>query len=90
MEVQQRAKGLETAREMFDRMLNENDGCTSTEMMKAYAEQAIDLALTMASEKAIEAVRLNIMYLNNEMVSIQPTRERILSIKQQVLKQLEK
>jgi len=38
-----------TAKEMFDKMLEENDETTSTEMMVAFAEMHVQLALKEAS-----------------------------------------
>ena len=40
------------AKEMFDKMLLENDECTSTEMMIAFAKYHVELALKEASENA--------------------------------------
>jgi hypothetical protein len=40
-----------TAKELFDKMLEENDECTSTEMMIAFAKLHVAEALNKASEK---------------------------------------
>lgn len=39
-----------TAKELFDKMLEENDECTSTEMMIAFAKLHVDSALNKANE----------------------------------------
>lgn len=41
-----------TAKELFDKMLEENDECTSTEMMLEFAKMHVQEALKQASEKA--------------------------------------
>ena len=41
-----------TAKELFDKMLLENDECTSTEMMIAFAKIHVTEALKQASENA--------------------------------------
>lgn len=41
-----------TAKELFDKMLSENDECTSTEMMIEFAKMHVTEALKQASEKA--------------------------------------
>ena len=41
-----------TAKELFDKMLEENDECTSTEMMVEFAQRHVTEALKQASEKA--------------------------------------
>ena len=41
-----------TAKELFDKMLEENDECTSTEMMVEFAQRHVTEALRQASEKA--------------------------------------
>lgn len=41
-----------TAKELFDKMLEENDECTSTEMMVEFAKMHVQEALKQASEKA--------------------------------------
>ena len=41
-----------TAKELFNRMLEENDECTSTEMMVEFAQRHVTEALRQASEKA--------------------------------------
>lgn len=41
-----------TAKELFDKMLEENDECTSTEMMVEFAKMHVKQALKQASEKA--------------------------------------
>jgi hypothetical protein len=41
-----------TAKELFDKMLLENDECTSTEMMITFAKIHVTEALQEASEKA--------------------------------------
>lgn len=41
-----------TAKELFDKMLEENDECTSTEMMIYFAKYHVIKALKQASEKA--------------------------------------
>ena len=41
-----------TAKELFDKMLEENDVCTSTEMMVEFAKMHVQEALKQASEKA--------------------------------------
>ena len=41
-----------TAKELFDKMLEENDECTSTEMMIEFAQRHVTEALKQASEKA--------------------------------------
>ena len=41
-----------TAKELFDKMLEENDECTSTEMMVEFAKMHVTEALKQASEKA--------------------------------------
>lgn len=39
------------AKELFDKMLTENDECTSTEMMIEFAKMHVTEALKQASEK---------------------------------------
>jgi len=41
-----------TAKELFDKMLEENDECTSTEMMVEFAKMHVQEALKQSSEKA--------------------------------------
>ena len=41
-----------TAKKLFNKMLEENDECTSTEMMVAFAKIHVTEALKQASEKA--------------------------------------
>ncbi len=41
-----------TAKELFNKMLEENDECTSTEMMIEFAQRHVTEALKQASEKA--------------------------------------
>jgi hypothetical protein len=41
-----------TAKELFDKMLEENDECTSTEMMIVFAKIHVTEALKEASENA--------------------------------------
>jgi len=41
-----------TAKELFDKMLEENDECTSTEMMVEFAQRHVTEALKQASENA--------------------------------------
>jgi hypothetical protein len=41
-----------TAKELFDKMLEDNDECTSTEMMIEFAKLHVEAALKAASEKA--------------------------------------
>ena len=41
-----------TAKELFDKMIEENDECTSTEMMIEFAKIHVKEALKQASEKA--------------------------------------
>lgn len=41
-----------TAKELFNKMLEENDECTSTEMMLEFAKMHVTEALKQASEKA--------------------------------------
>jgi hypothetical protein len=41
-----------TAKELFDKMLEENDECTSTEMMIAFAELKCKELLEIVAEKA--------------------------------------
>ena len=41
-----------TAKEMFDKMLLENDECTSTEMMVAFAKYHVEQALREVSNNA--------------------------------------
>lgn len=43
---------MKTAKELFDKMLEENDECTSTEMMIEFAKTHVTEALKQASEKA--------------------------------------
>ena len=43
---------LPTAKELFDKMLQENDECTSTEMMIAFAKLHVEEALKQAYIKA--------------------------------------
>ena len=40
-----------TAQELFDKMLQENDECTSTEMMIEFAKYHVEKALKQASKK---------------------------------------
>jgi hypothetical protein len=41
-----------TAKELFNKMLEENDECTSTEMMIEFAQRHVTEALKQAYEKA--------------------------------------
>jgi len=41
-----------TAKELFDKMLEGNDECTSTEMMVEFAQRHVTEALKQASENA--------------------------------------
>lgn len=41
-----------TAKELFDKMLEENEECTSTEMMIEFAKLHVEAALKAASENA--------------------------------------
>ena len=41
-----------TAKDLFNKMLEENDECTSSEMMIAFAKLHVEEALKQASEKA--------------------------------------
>ena len=41
-----------TAKELFDKMLEDNNECTSTEMMIEFAKLHVEAALKAASEKA--------------------------------------
>lgn len=43
---------METAKELFDRMLEENDECTSTEMMIEFAKLHVEQALKAAHRNA--------------------------------------
>jgi hypothetical protein len=43
-------KDIPTAKELFDKMLEENDECTSTEMMIEFAKLHVEQALKEASE----------------------------------------
>ena len=43
---------IPTAKELFNKMLGENDECTSTEMMIEFAKMHVEEALKQASEKA--------------------------------------
>lgn len=43
---------MTTAKELFDKMLEENNECTSTEMMVEFAKIHVTEALKQASEKA--------------------------------------
>ena len=43
---------IPTAKELFDKMINENDEITSTDMMIEFAKLHVEAALKAASEKA--------------------------------------
>ena len=43
-----------TAKELFDKMISENDEATSTEMMIEFAKLHVQAALEAASNKAVE------------------------------------
>jgi hypothetical protein len=45
-------KDIPTAKELFDKMLEENDECTSTEMMIEFAKLHVEKALKEAGKKA--------------------------------------
>jgi hypothetical protein len=45
-------KQIPTAKELFDKMIEINDECTSTEMMIEFAKLHVEAALKAASEKA--------------------------------------
>jgi hypothetical protein len=45
-------KNMITAKELFDKMIEENDECTSTEMMIRFAKLHVIKALKKASEEA--------------------------------------
>jgi hypothetical protein len=47
-----------TAKELFDKMLNENDECTSTEMMIEFAKLHVEAAL----KEAIEKIEMDVEY----------------------------
>lgn len=44
---------IPTAKELFNKMLEENDECMSTEMMIEFAKMHVEEALKQASEKVI-------------------------------------
>lgn len=45
---------IPTAKELFDKMISENDETTSTEMMIEFAKLHVEAALTAASESTLE------------------------------------
>jgi len=47
-----KVKTMITAKELFDKMLSENDECTSTEMMIEFAKLHVKESLKQASKKA--------------------------------------
>ena len=48
-----------TAKELFNKMLEENDECTSTELMIEFAKLHVREALNQASEKAQADMNFN-------------------------------
>lgn len=50
-----------TAKEMFDKMLEDNEESTSTEMMIEFAKIHVTEALKQASEKANSGMNFNFM-----------------------------
>lgn len=63
-------KKISTAKELFDKMLEENEECTSTEMMIEFAKLHVEAALkaacaTLPYDDKMNQSILDIMAINN-------------------------
>jgi uncharacterized protein YbjQ (UPF0145 family) len=61
-------KVMITAKELFDKMIEENDECTSTEMMIRFAKLHVTKALKQASKEAINDLQIQAQWLNKNAI----------------------